>query len=175
MSVRTSCGTSSRVTSGSRRVTRCSARRRRHGLRAAGHAALLPEHRRRARAVTGDHQAIGARAFFEQFAEMLPGPVDPEQFAAVGRAKLGRVCRSAGGSCPLEGSARRHRRIVESATHGRYETPWWGCHRVIGWGGCCRGVWTRGKRRWRCRRSRRSRRWRCVRRRRRSTACGRFR
>jgi mannose-6-phosphate isomerase-like protein (cupin superfamily) len=28
----------------------------------------------------------GLERFFEQFAELLPGPVDPEQFAAVGRA-----------------------------------------------------------------------------------------
>ena len=28
----------------------------------------------------------GLERFFEQFAELLPGPVDPEEFAAVGRA-----------------------------------------------------------------------------------------
>jgi hypothetical protein len=37
-------------------------------------------------AAAGGHHAVGLERFFEQFAELLPRPVDPEGLAAVGLA-----------------------------------------------------------------------------------------
>jgi hypothetical protein len=84
---RTSCGMSSKVTSASRRATPCSGRRRAawHSGRVARRTASRTSATRQGRLLVITTPS-GLERFFEQFAQLLPGPVDPEKLAAVGRA-----------------------------------------------------------------------------------------
>jgi hypothetical protein len=52
-------------------------------LRTPGHPAQLPEHRRHPGRLLAIYAPSGVERFFEQYAELLPGPVDPEAFAAI--------------------------------------------------------------------------------------------
>ena len=70
----------------------------RHGLRAAWHAALLPEHRRRAGAVAGDHHAIGAGTVLRAVRRAAARPGGSGKARRRRARQLGRVCRSTGGS-----------------------------------------------------------------------------